>query len=239
MSASVVFAIESECGMTISKDAPSKNSEIDPCRIRSIVRILKKKHPDARCTLEYSSPLQLLVATILAAQCTDKRVNIETKSLFRKYPDASSYAEADLEQLQEDIRSTGFFRQKAKSLKSCCSDLVNKFDGEVPSSLEDLVGLAGVGRKTANVILGNAFGIPGIVVDTHVARLSIRIGLTGHAKQYQEKIERDLMNIVPKQEWTLFSHLLVFHGRSICLGRVPICSQCPIRKYCDYEGPSK
>jgi len=214
-------------------------ARIDPKRIRAIIRVLKKQYPDARCTLDFSSPLQLLVATILAAQCTDERVNIVTKDLFKKYRSAKQYADASLEELQEDIQSIGLFRNKSKSLKACCTELAEQFGGNVPRTMDELVGLPGVGRKTANVILGNAFGVPGVVVDTHVSRLAIRIGLTKHKKLQQEKIEQDLMQIVPRKDWTLFSHLLVFHGRNTCPGGKPHCSRCGISEYCDYTGPSR
>lgn len=208
-------------------------------RALTIIRKLRKEYPDARCTLNFSSPLELLVATILAAQCTDERVNIVTQDLFRKYTKAQDYANADLAALEQDIKSTGFFRNKARSLKACCQQLVEQHGGEVPNTMEDLTALPGVGRKTANVLLGNAFGVPGIVVDTHVSRLAQRIGLTKHTKQEQEKIERDLMAVVPKSRWTLFSHLLVFHGRGICVGGKPWCSRCVIRPECDYTGPAR
>ena len=223
-------------GKSRKPEAPPK---VEPQRLSAIIRKLKKQYPDAHCTLDFTSPLELLVATILAAQCTDERVNIVTKDLFKKYPTAKDYAAADLKELEQDIRSTGFFRNKAKSLKACCAQLGEKHGGKVPDNMDDLVALPGVGRKTANVILGNAFGTPGVVVDTHVSRLAQRIGLTTHTKQQAEKIEQDLMAIVPKKDWTLFSHLLVFHGRSICVGGKPWCSRCVIRPECDYTGPAR
>jgi endonuclease-3 len=198
----------------------------------AILDILEKTYPDAKCSLDFANPLELLVATVLSAQCTDERVNQVTRTLFRKYRSARGYATASLEGLEEDIRSTGFFRNKAKSLKSCGVALVERFDGEVPRTLEDLVTLPGIGRKTANVILGSSFDIPGIVVDTHVGRVAQRIGLTRHADPV--KIEFDLMELVPEERWTVFSHQLIWHGRRICAARNPKCSQCPLLDHCDY-----
>jgi len=201
-------------------------------RVSEIIRALDQEYPDAHCTLDYESPFQLLVATILAAQCTDERVNMVTPELFRKYPSPTSFAEADPDELQQDIRSTGFFRNKTKSIKACARAIVEDHSGEVPRTMEQLTALAGVGRKTANVILGNAYGIPGIVVDTHVRRLAQRIGLSGNSDP--DKIEADLMLLVPEQWWTQFSHLLVFHGRTVCLARKPRCPECTINRLCDY-----
>ncbi len=201
-------------------------------RVKEIIKILSKEIPDSRIALKFSNPLELLIATILSAQCTDAKVNQVTADLFKKYRSAKDYAEVDLTKLEEDIRPTGFYRNKAKSLQKCCRELVTRFGGKVPQTLEELVGLPGVGRKTANVILGNAFGIPGIVVDTHVQRVSQRIGLTKNEDPV--KIEFDLMEIVPREEWTHFSTLLIWHGRKICIARKPLCEICPIRKLCDY-----
>ncbi len=201
-------------------------------RVKEIIKILSKEIPDSRIALKFSNPLELLIATILSAQCTDAKVNQVTADLFKKYRSAKDYAEVDLTKLEEDIRPTGFYRNKAKSLQKCCRELVTRFGGKVPQTLEELVGLPGVGRKTANVILGNAFGVPGIVVDTHVQRVSQRIGLTKNEDPV--KIEFDLMEIVPREEWTHFSNLLIWHGRKICIARKPLCEICPIRKLCDY-----
>ncbi len=201
-------------------------------RVKEIIKILSKEIPDSRIALKFSNSLELLIATILSAQCTDAKVNQVTADLFKKYRSAKDYAEADLAELEEDIRPTGFYRNKAKSLQKCCRELLARFGGKVPQTLEELVGLPGVGRKTANVILGNAFGIPGIVVDTHVQRVSQRIGLTKNEDPV--KIEFDLMEIVPREEWTHFSNLLIWHGRKICIARKPLCEICPIRKLCDY-----
>jgi endonuclease-3 len=202
-------------------------------RVRAILPILKKTYPDAKCRLDHSKPLELLVATILSAQCTDDRVNIVTRTLFKKYKSAKAYAEAPAEELEKEIQSTGFFRNKAKSIRGMAASLIEKHGGRVPETMEELTELAGVGRKTANVVLGNAFGQNvGVVVDTHVGRLSQRLGLTDHADPV--KIEEDLMPIVPQAEWTLWAHLMIAHGRAICQARKPKCAECPVLKYCPY-----
>lgn len=201
-------------------------------RIKEIIKILSKEIPDSRIALKFSNPLELLIATILSAQCTDVKVNQVTVDLFKKYRLVKDYAESNLEKLEEEIRPTGFYRNKAKSIQKCCQELVKRFGGDIPNTLEELVTLPGVGRKTANVILGNTFGIPGIVVDTHVQRVSQRIGLTKNNDP--TKIEFDLMEIVPKEEWTHFSNLLVWHGRRTCMARKPLCETCSIRKWCNY-----
>jgi len=200
--------------------------------IPKILHILDQTYPKAKCSLDFNNPLELLVATVLSAQCTDERVNQVTKSLFNKYRTAADYANAPLEELEDDIRSTGFFRNKAKSLKNCGVALVEKHQGKVPGSLEKLVKLPGIGRKTANVILGTAFKIPGIVVDTHVGRITQRMGLT--REQDPVKIEFDLMEIIPKDKWTAFSHQLIQHGRKICNARKPKCAMCPLLEHCDH-----
>ena len=192
---------------------------------------LKSAYPEARTALDWKNPLELLVATILSAQTTDVRVNAVTPALFAKYPTAADYAAADPTELEEDIRSTGFFRNKAKSLRGMAHALVDEYGGEVPRTMEDLVALPGVGRKTANVVLGNAFGIDeGVVVDTHVRRLSNRLGFTAHSDP--EKIELDLMRTVPRRDWTVFSHLLILHGRSVCKARKPACGDCIMNDLC-------
>jgi endonuclease-3 len=201
-------------------------------RVKEIIGILSKAIPDTRIALIFSNPLELLVATILSAQCTDIRVNQVTQDLFRKCRSAKDYAEADLAELEQAIRPTGFYRNKAKSLQKCCRELLDRFGGNVPGTLDKLVTLPGVGRKTANVVLGNAFGIPGITVDTHVQRVTQRIGLT--ANDDPVKIEFDLMEIVPQKEWTHFSNLIIWHGRRTCIARKPLCDECPVRKLCDY-----
>jgi len=206
-------------------------------RVTNIIKALSKEIPDSKIALNFSTPFELLIATILSAQCTDVRVNEVTKGLFKKYRSPKGYAEAESKELEEDIRPTGFYRNKAKSIQRSCQELVDRFGGKVPKTLEALVTLPGVGRKTANVLLGNAFGIPGIVVDTHVLRVSQRIGLTKNDDPV--KIEFDLMEIVPKEEWTHFSNLLVWHGRRTCMARKPLCETCTIRKWCDYGSKMK
>ena len=208
------------------------DKKADQKRVKQIVKILTKVIPDSTIALTFSSSLELLIATILSAQCTDIKVNEVTAILFKKYRSAQDYAQAELSELEQDIRPTGFYRNKAKSIQKCCQELVGRFGGEVPKTLEEMVTLPGVGRKTANVILGNAFGIPGIVVDTHVHRVSQRIGLT--QKDDPVKIEFDLMEVVPKKEWTHFSNLLIWHGRKTCAARKPLCDSCAIRKLCDF-----
>jgi endonuclease-3 len=200
-------------------------------RTREIRDRLTQEYPDARCALDHKSPLQLLVATILSAQCTDKRVNMVTPALFERYPKAADYAAAEPSELEQMIRSTGFFRNKARSLKALGQALLAEHDGEVPRSMEALHALPGVGRKTANVVLGNAFGIDeGIVVDTHVGRLSGRLRLT--REEDPVKIEWDLMELVPKDSWTLWSHLLILHGRAVCQARKPDCPSCVVADLC-------
>jgi endonuclease-3 len=200
-------------------------------RARAVIRILKRQYPDAKCSLNFGSPLQLLVATILSAQCTDARVNMVIKDLFKKYRTANDYANADPDELSEMIRSTGFFRNKTKSIIGMGNALVEKHDGEVPKTMAELNALPGVGRKTANVVLGNAFGIDeGVVVDTHVGRITNRLKLTKHKDAV--KIERDLMEVVPRKDWTLFPHLMINHGREICQARKPQCEACPIQSHC-------
>lgn len=203
-----------------------------------VVRELKKHYAGAECALVHDSPFQLLIATILSAQCTDERVNIVTKALFAKYPTPQALAKLALPKLEELIKSTGFFRNKANNIQACSRDLVDKHGGEVPQTLEELTALAGVGRKTANVVLGTAFGIPsGVVVDTHVHRLTRRLGLT--SADDPVKIERDLMEIVPKKEWIDFSHRLIWHGRKICKARKPLCEECPMNGFCPRIGLQK
>jgi endonuclease-3 len=200
-------------------------------RVKPIWPILKKTYPQAKCALEHGNPLELLIATILSAQCTDVRVNIVTKTLFKKYKSAKDWADAPLGQIEQDIKSTGFYHNKALNIKKACQKIISDFNGKVPGTMDELLTLNGVGRKTANVVLGNAFGVQGIVCDTHVLRLSRRLQLSANTKD-AVKLEFDLMEIVPKKNWTLFSHLLVFHGRNICQARKPDCGNCPIAKYC-------
>lgn len=202
-------------------------------KIEAILMLLDQYYPDAQCSLNFSNPLELMAATILSAQCTDERVNQVTSSLFRKYPTAAAFAGAQLEELEHDIRPTGFFRNKARNIRAACRILVDQYDGRVPNDLETLIQLPGIGRKTANVVLGNAFHIAaGIVVDTHVARVSRRLGLTSNESPV--KIEQDLMNLIPSDRWILFSHQLIQHGRRICLARKPKCEACPLIEYSFY-----
>ena len=200
-------------------------------RTRKIISRLKNEYPDAHCALIHSNPLELLIATILSAQCTDKRVNIVTGDLFRKYRTAEDYIQVPQTELEKDIRSTGFYRNKAKSIQGACRIISETYKGRVPKTLDELLALPGVARKTANVVLGTAFGITsGIVVDTHVSRLSQRLDLS--QEKQPEKIERDLMELVPRKDWIIFSHLLIWHGRAICHARTPFCEECVVEKLC-------
>ncbi|HZG53457.1 MAG TPA: endonuclease III [Pyrinomonadaceae bacterium] len=200
-------------------------------RAGKIIGQLKRAYPDARCSLNYSTPLELLIATILSAQCTDERVNIVTAELFGKYRSAEDYVNAAPAELERDIHSTGFFRNKAKSIQGACRMIREQHGGRVPETLEELIALPGVARKTANVVLGNAFQIAsGVVVDTHVARVSQRLKLTTH--EQPEKIERDLIELVPRKDWIIFPHLLIAHGRAVCKARTPLCAECPVEPLC-------
>jgi endonuclease-3 len=213
----------------VSKASPGRAGRPRPAA--KILEILRKTYPDAHCELNHAGPFQLLVATILSAQCTDVRVNMVTPALFEKYPDAKTLAAAKQEDVEELIRSTGFFRNKAKNLIAAAKAIAQQHHGEVPRDLETLTNLPGVGRKTANVVLGNAYGIEsGIVVDTHVARLSQRLGLTKHKDPV--KIEKDLIKVIPQDAWTLWSHLLIWHGRRRCMARKPDCPHCELRTLC-------
>lgn len=202
-----------------------------------VLRILAREYPDAVCSLNYDTPLQLLIATILSAQCTDERVNMVTPALFARFPDAKAFATAEPKEVEKLIQSTGFFRNKARNIIACCKAIVEQHGGEVPGTLEELVRLPGVGRKTANVVLGNAFGVPGIVVDTHVLRLSRRLGLT--REKTPDKVERDLMQILPPEEWVAFGHRMIYHGRKICQARKPRCDVCPLAEACPRIGVKK
>ena len=199
-------------------------------RVKKIWPILKKTYPEAKIALNFKNPLELLIATILSAQCTDARVNIVTKDLFKKYKTARDWEKTDIEQIETDIKSTGFFRNKAKNIKGACAKINEEFNGKVPGTMNKLLTLPGVGRKTANCVLGDAFGIPGITCDTHVIRLSRRLELSENSDPV--KLEFDLAEIVPKKNWTIFSHLIIFHGRNICIARKPKCPECPIAQYC-------
>ena len=216
---------------------PRETTEAKAARTRQIIAALQQTYPEAHCELNFANPLELLVATILSAQCTDKRVNIVTAELFQKYKRAGDYANAPLADLEEAVKTTGFFRNKAKNIQSCCRALVAKHGGEVPRTMEELHALAGVGRKTANVVLGNAFNInAGVVVDTHVTRLGNRLGLTKQTDA--EKIEQELVKLVPQQQWTQFSHWLIWHGRRRCAARKPDCANCELAKLCPRVGLS-
>jgi len=217
----------------VKKAAKGRKPTFPPAaeRIRDILRLLERAYPEAKCSLDHTDPLELLVATILSAQCTDARVNLVTKDLFRKYRTAGDYAAADPAVFEQEIRSTGFFRNKTKSVIGMAQALVERFGGAVPDAMEQLTTLPGVGRKTANVVLGNAFGKDeGIVVDTHVARIGKLLGLTRQTDPV--KIELDLMKVVPKKRWTLFPHLLIHHGRAVCVARKPRCEDCPLTQLC-------
>lgn len=199
-------------------------------RAAAVVELLKKEFPAARCRLAFHSPLELLVKTILSAQCTDERVNIVGETLFRKYRSASDFAQAPLHELEMDIRPTGFFRNKARNIQSCCRQLIERHRGEVPSTMDELTALPGVGRKTANVILGTIFNIPAVVVDTHVIRISRLLKLTNSADP--EKIESDIMNVLSEKDWIIFAHLMSEHGRKTCIARRPACHTCVIAEHC-------
>ncbi len=202
-------------------------------RARTIVRRLRKHYPDATCALNFETPFELLVATILSAQCTDERVNKVTRDLFRKYRKPADYLEVEQEDLERDIYTTGFYRNKAKSIRGACRMIIDEYDGEVPRTMDELLRLPGVARKTANVVLGTAIGITsGVVVDTHVGRLARRLGLTEN--EDPEKVERDLMALVPKKDWVDLSHLIITHGRRICIARSPKCTECFLRDLCPF-----
>ncbi|MGB9690872.1 MAG: endonuclease III [Candidatus Sumerlaeaceae bacterium] len=219
-----------------SKTSPKAKSPKKPDdrveRGHRINELLARAYPNARCSLNFSSPYELLVATILSAQCTDERVNQVTPAFFERFPDAKALAAADLPEIEESIRSTGFYRNKAKALKGMAEALVARHGGDVPSTMEELVQLPGVGRKTANVVLGNCFDTPGITVDTHVGRVAQRLGLTKHSQP--DKIEEDLMRCIPQRDWTHFSHRTILHGRYVCQARKPKCEICVLAPECDY-----
>jgi len=214
-----------------AKKAAGKRPAARPAPVAETMKRLKAAYPEAACTLDFSGRLQLLVATVLSAQCTDARVNRVTPALFRKYPDAAAFADAPQEELEEDIRSTGFYRNKAKAIRGACRKIVDEHGGEVPSTMDDLVALPGVGRKTANVILGNTGGEPGgVVVDTHVGRLARRLGWSQETDA--EKVERDLNALLPGKDWVRVGHELILHGRRICTARAPKCAACPLNDLC-------
>jgi endonuclease-3 len=218
----------------LGAEGRSRRQELNPQlkqKTRRIIATLKRAYPDAKCALNHSNAFELLIATILSAQCTDTRVNIVTADLFRKYRKPEDYLKVSPTTLQKEIRTTGFFRNKAKSIQGTAKMLTEKYSGRVPHTMEEMLELPGVARKTANVVLGNAFGISsGVVVDTHVTRLSHRLGLS--QEKQAEKIEKDLIGLVPKKDWVIFSHLLIFHGRNICKARNPLCADCVVEKFC-------
>jgi endonuclease III len=210
---------------------PRESWAVKQERTNRILEELRKTYPDAHCELNFTNPLELLIATILSAQCTDKQVNIVTADLFQKYRKPEDYAEADLAELENDIKRIGLFRNKAKNIQGCCAQIVEEHGGKVPEKMEALVALPGVGRKTANVVLGNAFDIQeGVVVDTHVARLTQRLGLTKETTP--EKIEAEMMELIPRKDWSLFSHWIIWHGRRRCFARGPQCGECEVRTMC-------
>ncbi|MCK6470155.1 MAG: endonuclease III [Planctomycetes bacterium] len=211
---------------------PAKRAADRLAQAGKVNAALKQSYPDAACSLDYAGPLQLLVATILSAQCTDARVNKVTPGLFARYPDAQAFAAADPKELEAAVQSTGFYRNKARAIREACGDIVAKHGGQVPSTLEALTALRGVGRKTANVVLGNAFGTPGVVVDTHVGRLSNRLGLTKNKDPV--KVEHDLMKLLPPQDWVAFGHRMIAHGRAFCKAPTPRCTGCPLDPVCHY-----
>ena len=212
---------------------PTKGPIASPSQAKKLLAILEATYPDARVTLDFKNPFQLLIATILAAQCTDERVNRVTKELFKRYPTPKAFAEADPTEMEEAIRPTGFYRNKAKSIIGCCKMLIGEYGGLVPRTMEALIRLPGVWRKTANIVLGNAFGLSeGIAVDTHVTRVANRLGLAQSDKQ--DEIEQQLCRVVPNEKWTLITHLLIFHGRTICKAQRPDCPRCQIRHLCPW-----
>lgn len=211
---------------------PVESFESKQLRAGKIFDVIKKTYPEAECALNHSSAFQLLIATILAAQCTDVKVNEISPALFKKYPTPTAFAECDLEALEREIKPTGFFHNKAKNIKNCCLTLLDKFKGKVPKTMDELTSLPGVGRKTANVILGNFYGLPAIIVDTHVLRLSGRLGLSKETEP--EKVEIDLQKLLPPEKWTDMSNCLVFHGRYCCNARKPNCAKCPIFELCTF-----
>lgn len=221
--------------MFLERREPAVAKKTSKQNANGIVRALRREYPDADCALNYETPLQLLIATILSAQCTDERVNLVTKDLFRRYPTAAHLARLPVKTLEKAVQSTGFFRTKAKNIKACCAALVANYDGDVPQDLNALVELPGVGRKTANVVLGTAYGLAtGVVVDTHVSRISRRMGLT--TEKDPVKIEQDLMKQLAKKEWVAFSHCVIHHGRRVCKARKPDCDNCSLSDLCPRIG---
>lgn len=220
----------------LSAKRASRAEAKKPATVRKVLAALARAYPDPQCALRHENALQLLVATILSAQCTDARVNLVTRDLFRKYRTARDFAEVPQAELEKDIHSTGFYRSKALSIRSACLDIAEKFEGRVPGTIEELTSLRGVGRKTANVVLGNAFGVPGITVDTHVGRLSRLLGWTRETDPV--KVEFDLQKLWPKADWTANSHRLILHGRAVCNARKPDCPRCCLARWCPSRGPA-
>jgi len=218
----------------LSQKKDSETLEEKKKRAVKILSLLENEYPDAKCHLNFDGPFELLIGCILSAQCTDKRVNEVTPELFKKYPTPYEFSEAEKTELEQDIHSCGFFRAKAKSILNCSKALVEEYKGEVPKTMDELTKLAGVGRKTANVVLGNYFGIPGIIVDTHIKRLSTRLGLTTNSDP--TKIEHDLNELIPQEKWTVFSNSLGDHGRTVCHARKPLCGDCMISHFCPSAG---
>jgi len=231
-------AVRTASGRPTARKRGTKSVAVGPdakTAAAKVVRRLKADYPDATCALEHQTAFQLLISTILSAQCTDERVNMVTEDLFRRWPTAADIARVPIDKLELAIKSTGFFRNKAKNIKACAQELMDRHDGEVPRDMEQLVALPGVGRKTANVVLGTVYGLAsGVVVDTHVTRLSRRLGLTQHT--HAVKIEQDLMRLLPQREWVDFSHRMIHHGRQICGARKPLCEQCSMEKFCPKIG---
>ena len=230
----MIRARETKIGVREQMKGRADHPETGRVEVAEWIRRLEEAHPDAGIALDFTNPLELLVALILAAQCTDERVNQVTASLFQEYRSAGEYARASQQALEERIRSTGFFRNKARAIIACCRELSERFQGRVPDRIEDLVSLPGVGRKTANIVLGCAFGIPAIGVDTHVGRLAGRMGFSRHKDP--DRIEEDLCRVVPQDKWVRFCHLLQFHGRRVCKARKPLCASCPVEALCPKVG---
>ena len=222
------------CAAEGNAAVPKRKESLEKQRARAVAIYdrLYQRYPDVRCTLNRKNAFQLLIATILAAQCTDARVNIVTRTLFKKYRKPQDYLNAPVEELEQDIRSTGFYRMKAKNIRGLCRTLIDEYGGKVPNTMDALLRLPGVGRKTANVVLGDCFGVQGVVVDTHCGRLARRMGFTENIDPW--KVEQDLMRVWPENRWSLFGHLMVFHGREICTARKPRCGECPVNDLCPY-----
>jgi endonuclease III len=236
MAQSKVKALKSESTKSPTAKQLQKlaDHEAEIRRMAEVLKILKRAYPEATCSLDHKNDFELLIATILSAQCTDERVNKTTPALFARYPTAEAMAKANLQGIEKLIKSCGFYKNKALALKGTANEIMKKHWGKVPNTLEKLITLPGVGRKTANVVLGNIFDVPGLVVDTHVKRLTYRMGFT--CQTSPEKIEQEMMTLVPKEDWVEFSHLLIYHGRAICDAKKPLCEECPVARYCPKIG---